>query len=80
MKKNNKYIKLINLDIVDSTNNYAFTLAEKGQKEVTVIRAVTQTSGKGRLARKWDSPPEKGIYVSFLFRPENPISEIYLLP
>ncbi|MCK4917907.1 MAG: biotin--[acetyl-CoA-carboxylase] ligase [Candidatus Omnitrophica bacterium] len=80
MKKNNKYIKLINLDIVDSTNNYAFTLAEKGQKEVTVIRAVTQTSGKGRLARKWDSPPEKGIYVSFLFRPENPISEIYILP
>ena len=80
MKNINKHIKFINLDIVDSTNNYAFNLAEKGQKEVAVISAKTQTNGKGRLSHKWESPPSKGIYVSFLFRPENPLSEIYVLP
>ncbi len=80
MKKNNKYIKFINLDIVDSTNNYAFRLAEKGQKEITVIRAMNQTNGKGRLIRKWESPAAKGIYVSYLLRPDNSLGEIYLLP
>jgi BirA family biotin operon repressor/biotin-[acetyl-CoA-carboxylase] ligase len=35
---------------------------------LTVI-ALQQTSGKGRMGRSWESPPEKGIYMSVVLRP-----------
>lgn len=74
------YVKLITLESIDSTNNYAYALAEQRAKEITIIRAKTQTKGKGRLGRKWLSPKDKGIYVSFILRPQNIVSDIYYLP
>jgi BirA family biotin operon repressor/biotin-[acetyl-CoA-carboxylase] ligase len=34
-----------------------------------LVLAREQTAGKGRLGRQWTSPPDSGIYASFLLRP-----------
>lgn len=62
--------KLIRLDSVDSTNNYVKLLAREGAEDGTVVVADTQTAGRGRLGRAFQSPPGSGIYMSFLFRPQ----------
>jgi BirA family biotin operon repressor/biotin-[acetyl-CoA-carboxylase] ligase len=62
--------RLICLDTVDSTNNYAKTLAMEGAVSGTVIVADEQTGGRGRLGRSFQSPKGKGIYVTELFRPQ----------
>ena len=73
-------LKIIQLDTVESTNSYAWTLAQKGEKEITVIKANSQTKGKGRMGHSWDSPPEVGIYASFILRPSNSLIQIQKLP
>ena len=74
------YIKIIKLDKVDSTNDYASRAALSGAKEITIIFADSQLSGKGRMGRSWVSVPGKGIYVSFLLKPQNNLKEINYLP
>lgn len=54
---------------VSSTNDKAYALAEGGAAEGTIVIANSQTKGKGRLGRKWFSPPESGIYLSCILRP-----------
>ena len=61
---------LVVFDEVDSTNNEARRMAEKGALEGTVILAARQTAGKGRRGRNWESPRGTGIWKSFLLRPE----------
>jgi BirA family biotin operon repressor/biotin-[acetyl-CoA-carboxylase] ligase len=61
--------RLICLDTVDSTNNYAKTLAIEGAPSGTAIVADEQTGGRGRLGRSFQSPKGKGIYVTLLYRP-----------
>lgn len=56
-------------DTLDSTNNYARGLAERGCADGMTVIAAQQTSGKGRLGRKWESPAGKGIYMSIVLRP-----------
>lgn len=56
------------LETVDSTNSYALSLAEKGYPHGTVVIADMQTMGRGRLGRKWHSPPGKNIYMSIILR------------
>lgn len=56
------------LQEVDSTNNYAKTLAAQGAPEGTVIIADRQTAGKGRLGKQFHSP-EGGLYMSLILRP-----------
>ncbi|MDT8287254.1 MAG: biotin--[acetyl-CoA-carboxylase] ligase, partial [Elusimicrobiales bacterium] len=43
-------------------------LALEGNNERTVIIAASQTGGKGRLGRKWDSG-EGGLYLTVILRP-----------
>lgn len=74
------YIKIIKLDTVDSTNDYASRIALSDAKEITVVCANSQSLGKGRMGRAWVSVPNKGIYASFVLRPQNNIKEIYYLP
>ncbi|MGC9034066.1 MAG: biotin--[acetyl-CoA-carboxylase] ligase [Thermosulfidibacteraceae bacterium] len=57
-------------DIVDSTNTFAMGLAEKGAPHGTVVVAESQLSGRGRLGRRWYSPPGKNIYMSVLVNSE----------
>lgn len=52
-----------------STNNEAKTLALNGVAEGTVVVAERQNGGKGRLDRKFFSPPGKGIWFSVILRP-----------
>lgn len=59
-------------DEVVSTNAEAFGLARSGAPEGTVVMADSQTGGKGRLGRKWESPAGLNIYLSVILRP--PIS------
>ena len=54
---------------VDSTNNVAKKLATEGAKEGTVVFALEQSGGKGRLGRKFYSPSEAGVYMTVVLRP-----------
>lgn len=53
---------------VTSTNDVARTLAEQGCPEGTVVVARVQTAGRGRLGRRWVSPPG-GLWLSVVLRP-----------
>lgn len=61
-------IKNIQLDSVDSTNNWAKAhLSEFDSNELTVISAKQQTAGRGRFERKWVSSGGENIYATFYF-------------
>ncbi|HEY9072498.1 MAG TPA: biotin--[acetyl-CoA-carboxylase] ligase, partial [Desulfobaccales bacterium] len=63
-------------DELASTNDLAKELATRGAPEGTLVVAESQTRGRGRLGRQWDSPPGTGLYVSLLLRPELPPTEM----
>ncbi len=62
--------KIVFLEEVDSTNVYAAELGRKGAEEGTVVIADTQTAGKGRLGRYWQSPSGVNLYASIVLRPQ----------
>ena len=51
-----------------STNADLLAAAASGAPDGTVLRAVHQTAGRGRLDRVWEAPPGANLLVSFLFR------------
>ena len=53
-----------------STNDVVEKLARDGVSEGAVVFAESQTKGRGRLGRKWLSPPRKGLWFSVLLRPD----------
>lgn len=55
--------------VTDSTNSRAVELAGKGAPHGTVVCADAQTAGRGRLGRRWESPPGTNLYLSLLLRP-----------
>ncbi len=57
---------------IDSTNTKAFELARNGEPEGTVVIAGTQSKGKGRIGRRWESPPGVNVYTSIILRPDVP--------
>lgn len=57
-------------DVVESTNLYLKELARSGGKSGTVVIANAQSGGRGRMGRQFQSPRGKGIYISFLLRPD----------
>ena len=61
-------------DEVDSTNNIARELETEKSPHGTTVVADTQTAGKGRIGRKFVSPPGSGLYVSILVRPHFDLS------
>lgn len=52
-----------------STNDIVEKLARDGVNEGVVVFAEAQSKGRGRLGRKWLSPPGKGLWFSVLLRP-----------
>jgi BirA family biotin operon repressor/biotin-[acetyl-CoA-carboxylase] ligase len=54
---------------VGSTNDIAFELGRNGASHGTIVIADSQTKGRGRLGRKWISPPCLNLYISVIFRP-----------
>ena len=57
-------------DTVDSTNDRIKDRARQNADGGFVISAGTQTAGKGRIGRKWESPTHDSISTSMLLRPE----------
>ena len=57
---------------LDSTNMLAFELAGTGAPEGTAVIADSQTGGKGRLGRRWESPAGVNLYTSIILRPGIP--------
>ncbi|AOV08048.1 biotin--[acetyl-CoA-carboxylase] ligase [Sporosarcina ureilytica] len=53
----------------DSTQFIAHELAQEGAQDGTVVVAEEQLTGKGRMARPWDSKAYKGIWMSVITRP-----------
>lgn len=54
---------------LDSTNTRLKELARQGAPHGTVVAALKQTGGRGRMGRSFVSPPG-GLYLSILWRPE----------
>ena len=61
---------LIELDITDSTNDYAKKLIKEGTvREGTVILADYQTKGKGQKGGYWESEKGKNLTLSIIINP-----------
>ena len=60
---------ILRFDTIDSTNLEAMRQAKAGAREGLCIVARTQTRGRGRLDRSWQSPPDAGLYMSLLLQP-----------
>jgi len=65
--------------VVDSTNDIARKLAEKGAPEGTVVWAEEQTRGRGRKGDLWESG-KGGLYFSIILRPEVKPGKTVILP
>ena len=59
---------------IDSTNRKAHDLARQGLREGTVVMADSQSQGRGRMGRLWESPPGLNVYASVILRPAIPPS------
>lgn len=65
---NKKTIKFFN--VITSTNTVLKELAEKGEKENTILITEHQTAGRGRFKKSFFSPKGCGIYLSYLIKPD----------
>lgn len=58
----------IHLETVDSTNTYAkLHKIDFPKNEITCVVANEQTGGRGRFQRKWISPKDVNLYITFYF-------------
>jgi BirA family biotin operon repressor/biotin-[acetyl-CoA-carboxylase] ligase len=64
--------EIVRLDIVDSTQEVAFSLAECGAVAGTVVVADSQRAGRGRRGRVWRDEPGASLLCSILLRPRIP--------
>ncbi|MBT2569515.1 biotin--[acetyl-CoA-carboxylase] ligase [Planococcus sp. ISL-110] len=53
-----------------STQIIAHKLAQESAPDGTVVLSESQTAGRGRMARKWDSAAQKGVWMSIILRPD----------
>lgn len=64
---------------VASTNTLAKELAASGAPSGTLVVAEEQSAGKGRLGRKWLSPPGANLLFSVMLRPHVRTDEVFQL-
>ncbi|MFT5581317.1 MAG: BirA family biotin operon repressor/biotin-[acetyl-CoA-carboxylase] ligase [Psychromonas sp.] len=63
--------KVIHLESVDSTNNYAANMLKTGRVEHgTVIMADEQTNGRGQAGNAWQSAPGMNLQLSLVLMPQ----------
>lgn len=60
-------IPVYHYDTLDSTNTQCRRLAAEGAA-AAVVTADCQTAGRGRMGRRFQSPPGLGLYLSVLWR------------
>ena len=63
-------------DSIPSTNAQAKIIAQTSAPQGTVLLADSQTAGRGRLGRRFDSQPGAGIYMSVILRPNCPPADL----
>lgn len=68
--------EVICLDKTDSTNDELKRRAMAGAPTGLAVTADTQTGGKGRRGRSFQSLPGKGLYLSVLLRPQVPVEQV----
>lgn len=68
--------EVVCLETVDSTNDEVKRRALAGGQTGLVVTADTQTGGKGRRGRSFQSLPGKGLYLSVLLRPDVPLDRV----
>lgn len=71
--------RVVEMPVVGSTNDEARRRAVVGEREGLVVVAGRQTAGRGRLARRWESP-QGGLYLSALLRPAVAPQRLGILP
>lgn len=68
-------------DVIDSTNSELMRRVRNASDDCLrnmhrmVVASASQTAGKGRVGRSFYSPDKTGIYFSFLYAPEKPVSD-----
>src|SRR5512140_1175644 len=62
---------------VSSTNDLALEWLKKGAEDLTVVLADEQSSGRGRLDRKWVTRPGSSLAFSVILKPQ--LEEQYML-
>ena len=70
--------KIIYLNEVDSTNNYAKKVSDSLNTDVLVVSDML-TLGKGRLGRSWDSPSGSSIFMSLCIKPDIAIEKASII-
>ena len=70
------HLPIIELDIVDSTNNYAMQLidADKAQHGLTIV-AQSQAAGKGQRGKTWIDTPGQSLLMSIVTDPGRPLTD-----
>lgn len=61
-------MRFVHYEQVESTNDVALAMARDGEPEWTVVRADTQTRGRGRPGRTWTDEPGSSLLMSVLCR------------
>jgi BirA family biotin operon repressor/biotin-[acetyl-CoA-carboxylase] ligase len=56
-------------DTLGSTNDEALAWATQGAPDLSLVVADEQTAGRGRLGRKWFTPPGAALAFSLVLRP-----------
>jgi BirA family transcriptional regulator, biotin operon repressor / biotin---[acetyl-CoA-carboxylase] ligase len=56
-------------NVIGSTNDFARTLLEQGAPDGTLVVADEQTQGRGRLDRRWVTPPGSALAFSLVLHP-----------
>lgn len=64
---------------IDSTNNFAKSLAQLGAPNGTTVISEIQTQGKGRSGKSFYSPFGMGLYMSVVLRPELSVEHSLLI-
>ncbi|MCR5347473.1 MAG: biotin--[acetyl-CoA-carboxylase] ligase [Fretibacterium sp.] len=71
--------RVICLETVDSTNNYAKRLALGGAETGTLVTSDRQTAGRGRRGHSFASPPGTGIYMTLILRPTAAMEQFQMI-
>ena len=73
------HLPIIELDITDSTNNYAMQLidADKALPGMTIV-AQSQTRGKGQRGKSWADTPGESLLMSVVTAPGRPITDQFV--
>jgi BirA family biotin operon repressor/biotin-[acetyl-CoA-carboxylase] ligase len=67
---------LIRLDSIPSTMVEVARLAAEGAPEGVTVVAEHQSAGRGRLDRRWETPPGTALLFSTLLRPSLPLDRL----